>query len=229
MKQYTYLLIDLGCIIIPLIASFYSKHSFFKEWKYFFPANILVGSLFLTWDYYFTEIGVWGFNPNYLTGLYFFNLPLEEVLFFICIPYACTFTYFALKHLLKAPIPASIHRWISALLIVVSIQVSYTFYPNWYTCSTFILLGIWIVVTLFLSVNQTLPYLAYLLILPFFFMSNGILTGSLLEEPIVWYNDNENLGIRMFTIPIEDTFYGLLLIIMNINIYEWIKPNRIAS
>ena len=37
---------------------------------------------------------------------------------------------------------------------------------------------------------------------------NGILTGTGLDSPIVNYNPNEFLGIRILTIPIEDAVYG---------------------
>lgn len=99
--KYTYLLVDLTCIIVPFIASFYPKHPFYKEWKYFFPANLIVALFFIIWDIIFTHRGVWGFNADYLTGYNIVNLPIEEVLFFICIPYCCVFTYFALKYLVK--------------------------------------------------------------------------------------------------------------------------------
>ena len=69
--------------------------------------------------------------------------------------------------------------------------------------------------------NLSFHYLSYIFIFPFFFISNGILTGSFLIEPIVIYNDLENLGIRICNIPIEDTIYGMLLIFLNIELYNY--------
>ncbi|MCX8474030.1 MAG: lycopene cyclase domain-containing protein, partial [Sediminibacterium sp.] len=60
------------------------------------------------------------------------------------------------------------------------------------------------------------------LLIPFFIV-NGILTGSGLESPIVWYNNAENLAIRLRTIPVEDIFYGLELILLNIYFFEILK------
>ena len=57
---------------------------------------------------------------------------------------------------------------------------------------------------------------------------NGILTDGNFDfsyetNPVVWYNNSENLSIRIVTIPIEDVFYCLLLLLMNITIYEKFK------
>ncbi len=223
MKSLTYLLVDFGCIIIPFIASFYPKHAFYKEWKYFFPANLFVALLFLVWDYFFTEAGIWGFNPDYLTGIYIGNLPIEEVLFFIAIPYACTFTYFALKYLIKNNPLAKYQKLISVFLIATLTVSGIYSIGQWYTSLTFLLAAAYISFLYFRKINLSYHYLAYFAILPFFFLSNGLLTGSFIDEPIVWYNNAENFGIRLFTIPMEDSIYGLLLILLNIDLYEIIK------
>ncbi|MBK8684490.1 MAG: lycopene cyclase domain-containing protein [Bacteroidetes bacterium] len=93
MKSFTYLLVDLGSFLVPFIFSFHPKLKFYKEWKHLGKALLVCLLIFLPWDMYFTQKGIWGFNPDYLCGVYIYNLPLEEVLFFICIPYASLYTY----------------------------------------------------------------------------------------------------------------------------------------
>ena len=57
---------------------------------------MLTMGVFIPWDVIFTINGVWGFNSDYFLGFEIFSLPLEEWLFFICIPFACVFTHYAL-------------------------------------------------------------------------------------------------------------------------------------
>ena len=52
-----------------------------------------------------------------------------------------------------------------------------------------------------------------ILLLPFLIV-NGLLTGSLIEDQVVWYNDSQNLSIRIGTIPVEDVFYALLMLLL---------------
>lgn len=225
-KSYTYLLIDLCCIIIPLIASFHKKSPFYKNWQHYFPANIAVAVFFLIWDGIFTQWEVWGFNEDYITGIHLFNLPLEEVLFFICIPYACAYTYYVFSKYSSISFPVLAWR-ISYFLAAALILVAIFYRTHLYTATTFFLLSLLLVG---LS-NKRVFYLdkffiVYLIILIPFFISNGLLTGSWLAKPIVWYDDNHNLGMRMLTIPVDDAFYAMLLLLMNIAGYEWLKNRR---
>lgn len=228
-SSYTYLLIDLCCIIIPLLASFHPKSTFYKHWKYFLPANIAVAIFFLVWDAIFTQMGIWGFNDKYLTGIHVYNLPLEEILFFICIPYSCTYTYFVFSEHVNINFKA-LSRNISIILAIGAIIVAATLYKHLYTSITFSLLSL-LLTYLVIKKTEYLDrfFVVYLIILVPFFISNGLLTGSWLEEPIVWYNDNHNLGIRMMTIPLDDAFYAMLLLLMNIAGYEWLKNRSRVS
>jgi hypothetical protein len=69
----------------------------------------------------------------------------------------------------------------------------------------------------------------YALLLVPFLIVNGILTGTGLEEPVVSYNKTENLNIRLFTIPLEDVFYGFELFILNLFIYLKLSKFRLAN
>lgn len=226
--KYLYLVIDLAALSLPLLFSFHPKANFSKKWKYLWPAILLPATFFLIWDEWFTRMGVWGFNPQYLTGIYFLHLPLEEILFFVCIPYSCVFTYEAVGYFSKpnyleryAP---SITLGLGTLLLIIS---GFNIH-KWYTGATFFLCSIFLLYLRFVLKPSYLRkfYVAFLFILIPFFLVNGILTGSGLENPIVWYNDAENLGIRMGTIPIEDTFYGMLLILMNVVIFERLQEKE---
>jgi lycopene cyclase domain-containing protein len=55
-----------------------------------------------------------------------------------------------------------------------------------------------------------------------FFIVNGVLTGSWIDNQVVWYNDAENLGIRMGTIPVEDSIYAYSMILMNLYYFEYL-------
>ena len=223
MKSYTYLLINLLCFSIPFIASFYPKHAFYKTWKPFFKANLIIALLFIIWDYFFTKIGVWGFNPDYLTSIYIANLPIEEILFFTAIPYACVFSYFAFQYLIKNNPLQNIQTQITYALIAILLIVAFLNFNKLYTSITFFSTSIFLIILKLKKTNLSYHYLSYLFILPFFFISNGILTGSFFVDPIVWYNDVENLGIRITNIPVEDIIYGMLLIFSNIELYKYFK------
>lgn len=226
MKSFTYLIIDISCILIPFIASFYAPNAFYKVWKSFFKSVFLVGLFFLIWDEYFTTIGVWGFNEDYLTGVQVGHLPIEEILFFISIPYACVFSYYMLKYLVKDIKLKEFSTKLTLALILGSLILVGFNYSKWYTGSTFILLSLLLLMGYMKKVDFTYYYLTFLMILPFFFISNGILTGTGLASPIVWYNDQENLGLRMGTIPVEDTFYGMILIFMNIYLFDSFRQKK---
>jgi lycopene cyclase domain-containing protein len=227
-SQYLYLTIDILTILIPLIASFYPKSPFYKKWKYLLPAIIIPAIIFLVWDEIFTQYNIWGFNKDYLTGIYIGTLPIEEVLFFVCIPYACVFTYFILNYLIEKDHLFPHQELISSALIVALLVVGARNMEKWYTGLTFISLGLLLAFVILKLRPRYMGrfYFAFGVVLIPFFVVNGILTGSWVENEVVWYSNEHNLNLRLGTIPIEDVFYGMMLMLMNIIIFEWLQERE---
>jgi len=223
-----YLALDLLAISIPLAFSFEKRLEFYKLWKGLFFSILIVGLVYVTWDSLFTKLGVWGFNNAYLTGKYFFNLPLEEYLFFICVPYAGVFTFHVFKTLMPAfTIQEKNIRIIIFTSAAILLILGLINHSKWYTCSTFIFTAFSLLLS-YIFFRPLLPHfiLSYGAILFPFFVMNGILTGLWIENEVVWYNDSENLGIRLITIPVEDVFYGMAMILWNVNLTSYVKSGR---
>jgi lycopene cyclase domain-containing protein len=54
-----------------------------------------------------------------------------------------------------------------------------------------------------------------------------VLTGSFIENEVVWYNNAENLNIRMFTIPVEDTIYALSMLLTVFVLLEHFEAKKL--
>lgn len=220
-----YLLINCFSAIVPVIFSFHPKLKFYKNFKSFFGAVILSAAVFIIWDINFTKLGVWGFNENYITGIYLYNLPIEEILFFFCIPFACVFTYHCLNLFFTISWKSRTEHYFVITTSIILLIAGIYFYNKLYTASTFISLAILLPTLKYIVRVNWLAKLVTIypvLLIPFLIV-NGILTGSGLDEPVVWYNNEENSGFRLLTIPLEDFFYGFELILLNIFFYEYFK------
>ena len=223
-SNYLYLLVLALSALVPLVRSFERRIAFYRSFKELFLAIALVGGFFIVWDVIFTRLGYWGFNDRYLIGLYLVNLPVEEWLFFVVIPFCCVFIYRVLNYFFpKTPWGPKITTNISNFLFGFSVALAITFYDRWYTFLTFSLLG----VTILLHQKYwQAPWLgkfyrAFAVVLIPFLIVDGILTGFGIDEQIVWYKESEITGTRIFSIPFEDFFYGMLLSLGVTSLYEY--------
>jgi lycopene cyclase domain-containing protein len=221
----TYFIVNLLALSMPFLLSFDKKVHFYTNWRYVFPAIFLTMLLFVPWDILFTIRGVWGFNPKHLGGIYLLRLPLEEWLFFIIVPYSSLFTYEVLKAYKKNDVFVKYSDIISKGLVFILLLVAFANIHKAYTSVSFILTATAIFIMKFVLKVDFMGrfYFAYLIVLIPFLIVNGVLTGSFIDEEIVWYNNAENLSIRLFTIPVEDTVYGFLMILLNVFFFEKLK------
>jgi len=218
--MFTYLSLNLLTIFVPLIRSFEPRIRYFHKWPYLLVAIILTGAFFIVWDVYFTKWGVWSFNHDYVIGTFFLGLPIEEWLFFLTVPFACVFIYEVLKYFIQKDWLGAYARPFSILLAIILLIVAFLSFDKLYTCLAFSLTAGLLLLHAFVLKVRYLGYfyLAYLISLIPFVLVNGVLTAW----PVVSYNNAENLGIRLGSIPLEDTMYCLLLLLMNITIYEFL-------
>lgn len=224
-----YLMLHALTVAFPLIRSFEPRVKYAKKWIALFPAIFITATAFIIWDVIFTRNEVWGFNDQYLIGYNILDLPLEEWLFFITVPFASVFIYecvFVFTKIRSTPFIRTFSTVIGLSLVLLAVYNAERAYTFWAFCLTGVFLSI---------ISSSNPrwlgkfWLAYGLHLIPFFLVNGILTGSFLEAPIVWYNDNQNLGIRLLTIPIEDSIYALLLLLMNVSFFQYFKKHFIQT
>jgi len=227
--MWLYSVLLIASIAVPLILSFDKKLQFYKQWKFVFPSTFVIAAIYIVFDVYFTSIGVWGFNPKYHSSILLFNLPLEEWLFFIVIPYASIFLHESLVlYFPQFKLSRIACRFISIVLIaslsiivLLNLEKAYTVY-----ILSFLMLAL--ILSLFDKTEIIRRfYVTFLVILIPFLAVNALLTGSFIESEVVWYNNNENLGIRFLTIPIEDFGYAFSLILFNLLLIQKFKnkPN----
>jgi lycopene cyclase domain-containing protein len=221
--HYTYLILNLACIFFPFILSFDKKIAYYKLWKPLFIGILISAAFFIIWDILFTKLGVWSFNPAYIIGIYIFNLPIEEILFFITVPYACIFIYEVVNGYTKRDV-IGCGKPYSAIVSIICLVLIILFHDKTYTLVNASICLIMLLYAAFIYKSQNLGrfFLAYFISLIPFLICNGLLTAL----PVVIYNNHENMNLRLFTIPLEDTLYGLSLMLIPILIMDYFKKPK---
>jgi len=227
--QYLYFSLLLFTFIGPFSRSFEPKINYISKWRPLCISILIVSIPFIIWDILFTHLGIWGFNKQYITGFKLFSLPIEEFLYFYIIPYACIFIFEVFVYYCKSKFEKAGHL-ISLILIITLFTIGFFNLDKAYTSTTFIALATLIILLQYILKVSYIGkfYMSFIFILIPFYIVNGVLTGSFIENEVVWYNNNENLNLRIFTIPIEDHFYGMLQILATLSIYTYLKkmPNQ---
>ena len=222
-----YLIIDGLIILFPFLLSFKWKFKYYKYYKPLFASIAVVGLVYIIWDAIVTARGDWWFNHEYLSSIEFIGLPLEEIMFFIVVPYACIFIYENLEYFLPGKqvfFNKLFYLVLSGFFIIIGAVYYYQDYTilAMFSCAAFFIISS----IFFPQILQQRNYWLYIVIsfIPFN-IYNYILTSLI----VVYYNPHANWGGdgiwngRFFTIPFEDFFYNFSMLSFYLLAYIYFK------
>jgi lycopene cyclase domain-containing protein len=95
MSDYMRILVLAGSV--PLLLSFWPPLKFYRRPAALVSSIALIVLVFGAWDVFATWRGHWSFDPRGVWDFRVINLPVEEVLFFVVIPFCCIFTWEVVK------------------------------------------------------------------------------------------------------------------------------------
>jgi lycopene cyclase domain-containing protein len=221
---YLIILIVTGAVSFFLLVK--KTNNYIIELKYMLPAIIFSGGIFTILNKRFCEAEIISFNNNYLAGTNILKLPVEEWLFLLVMSILSVTVYILVKIKFADFEKPKVFTAVNLILLLVfgltawfSRQKSFSFF-------LFFLLTIYFGYTIFRNrfKNHLMKfYLAYLIsIFPFF-----IIKKILNTLPVIFYNFEQTLGIRIFGVYVEEFGYFFLLTLMNITIFEYLRERSL--
>ena len=233
MIAFNYIIIDILIVLFPILFSFKWKFKYYKFFRPLAASILIVGISYIVWDILVTARGDWWFEEEFLIGIEIFGLPIEEILFFIVVPFACIFIYENLVYFVKdKKIP--FNKWFYLTLAGIFIVVGIIFRNQDYTilsmfsCALFFILAS----TLYPDILVSRNYWYYLLLsfIPFIIF-NYLLTSLIVVSynPDAIWGGFEAWNGRFFTIPFEDFFYNFSMLSFYLMVYIYFKAKWIQS
>ena len=222
--KYEYILFNLLVITGPLALSFDRRVRFVTHWRKALLTVLIAMVPFVSWDALVTGRH-WWFNDAYTLDVRLGGLPPGEWLFFVTVPFACLFTWEVLKGYFANPPLPRLARVGRLLHLLIPAGVILFVLGKEYTGLALLALGLVAVLDRLLHTNIFRQKLTY----PFLAISTAfmlIFNGYLTARPVVLYGESYQLGLRIFTIPVEDFVYGYALLLLCLVVFERLKGGR---
>ncbi len=217
--RFEYLIFNVVVITGPLLLSFDKKVYFVDKWFRVFKALTIPLILFIVWDALVTGRH-WWFNDNYTMNFRLLGLPIEEWFFFVTVPFSSLFIWEVLKAYFENKSIGGLGNNLNRILMIfIPIGIVLFFFGKEYTGLALFVFGVVGLSDDFLKTKifkqfRTYQFLGLVLLLILIF--NGYLTA----RPVVLYGESYQVGLRVFTIPIEDFFYGISHLLLCVIFYE---------
>ncbi len=225
-QNYWYLLILLVLAGLTLFLFIKKSIVFIMELKYMLPAIIFSGAIFIMLNIRFLQSGIISFNENFLVGKNILTLPLEEWLFLLIIS-LFAFSVYILVNVKFEKFEKPNLFFVVSVLLLIGIA-----YEAWFSRQklvpffVFFLLAIYFGYTLFrnrFKSHLTKFYITYFIVVVPFFLIKIVLNAL----PVILYNNDFTLGVRLVGVPVEQFANLFLLMLVNITIFEYLRDNHL--
>lgn len=222
--NFTYLLLALGILVIPMVLLFVKKTSFNQTIKFAIPAVLITGLAFSVFATILVVAGVWSFHPAYLTGVSLWKIPVEEFLFSVAISLAGIGVYVSLNAFFPNNALDKFSLSFSNLLMGICVAMLIFTYTKWYSAISFGALFVLIFYIEYLNKLRFMYkfYRGFLAALVLFYIAYGIISTL----PVISYRDVINL--RLGAIPFESHFYFMGMLLMSVYLFELFKSRAKA-
>lgn len=220
----TYLLINIAIIFFPLILSFDKNLKFYKKVPYVLQSVAFISTAYIVWDVIATKRGDWAFNPEHLIGINILGLPIEEILFFITVPYSCIFIYETVSFYIKEK-KLNFNGKLFLIPAILIIILGIIFYDQNYTFTVLIFVGAFFIGAILFN-ESLLGSRNFWITMLISFLPFLIVNYFLTSIPVVTYNDTAFSGKRFITIPYEDFLYSFSMISLWILFYVLAKEKK---
>lgn len=195
--------------LFGILLNMYSYRKIFIKW--YLPSGLIIACIFILWDMWFVHLGIWSFEKSYLLGVMYFNLPLEEYLWFLVIPFSGLFVFRIFEfHFPSFENLDSMLKGLTFCLVLIlycfGVDKLYSAISLAFSASMILFGVFWRIPGFGLFL---LSFGANMLLMVFF---NGMLTGLFTEKALVFYNPMEFSNIRILSFPLEDVGFGFSLL-----------------
>lgn len=206
-----YLVFNLVILVPVTVLSFFPPPFFVRHWRAAWGAVAAAALPYLVWDALVTGRH-WWFNPLYITGVHVAGLPIEEVLFFFTMPFACLFSWQAIFHADRDTPRAGLLPIYAPALLLAPLG-AWLFLARGLEYTGLALGSFGVAAALDLGLRtRVLARPRFLALLAFVVALTTVFNGYLTARPVVLYEERYQLGIRVLTVPAEDYVYGLSLV-----------------
>ncbi len=221
---YIFLYLNLFLFLIPFALSADKKSFAISTIRSFVIPSFIITVIFSETGVFFAGLKVWLFNPEFLIGITYRNLPLEMYLFY----FTSSFAGLGIYTYLNAKFPKNdLQKYslsLSHLLLGIMVAILFFAYTKWYTATTFVLLFL---LMLYIEYKNQLRFMyrfyrAFVVCLIPFYISFGVICNL----PIISYNAAETIDVNFFKIPFENHFYMMGMLLLGVYFLEVLKSRK---